>query len=505
MNNLISRINDLSIMNNNIENNYIKNILFDLIRIIYMLKITKPKNLKRILFESFCIKIKILTDKYNLRENTYFVELNKIRNIITHYVIHFETNENGIIIANDVMQNEIIYNKYIHDKDGVINYIQFTIYYILLLCREINFYKKDPQEDVLYPNILDTEILEGLKIIKEYNLEIDQLHDEYIEIIHKIHRRIKPEMIGLDKEYIEDNLKAEEWFKRNDILNYKVDYMHTQISLGINLNEKDKALEYLKKSLEIIEEIKEEYTFVPCFLLYIFNKISSIYFLEKDKDKALEYAKKSIEILNTDFINSVSIYTQLITNLTFANALSINDPKKEKIQLEKCINLLIQAKENKIKDLEEYSFNIFSNYVKSANEFGFKISDAIIKNIESFKKENIKRENKKILYYELFVYYYQNLYYNEAYQIINTMFKSKLFPSEYEEYYKYEKKLLKLLIDKKLTVGYEKEIHKLLINKKATLKEEVNNLISEISSNKKLLNDQKDVLEMKLLNSDNIK
>ena len=77
------------------------------------------------LFESFCIKIKILTDKYNLRENIYFIELNKLRNIITHAVIHFEINENGIIIANNVMKNEIIHNKYIHDKDGVINYIQF--------------------------------------------------------------------------------------------------------------------------------------------------------------------------------------------------------------------------------------------------------------------------------------------------------------------------------------------------------------------------------------------
>ena len=41
----------------------------------------------------------------------------------------------------------------------------------------------------------------------------------------------------------------------------------------------------------------------------------------------------------------------VITNFIFANALSINEPKEEKIQLEKCIKLLIQAKENKIKNV----------------------------------------------------------------------------------------------------------------------------------------------------------
>ena len=506
MKNLISLINNLLDTNHNIENNYIKNILFDLIKIIDMVKTAKSNNLKRILFESFCIKIKILTDKYNLRENIYFIELNKLRNIITHAVIHFEINENGIIIANNVMKNEIIHNKYIHDKDGVINYIQFTIYYILLLSREINSYIKDYKIDIIYPNILDKETLRGLEIIKEYNLEINELHDEYIKIIHKIHKIIDPQMIGLDKEYIEDNLKAEIWFKENNISNYTVDYMHTQISLGINLNktDKDKALIYLQNSLNIIEKIKKDYPFVTCFLLYIFNSLSSNYFLKQNGNKALEYAEKSINILESDFHTSISIYTKIITNFIFANALSINEPKEEKIQLEKCIKLLIQAKENKIKNLEEYSFNIFTNYLIAANESNFKINNEIIKYIDSFKEEKIKQENKKTIYNELFIYYYIKLDYNKAYQIVNTILKRKLFNNGEQEYYNYEKKILSLAIDNKLTLKYEEEILQLCIDNKVILKEQVNNLIYEISNNKKLLDNQKNNLKAKLINYKNI-
>lgn len=506
MKHLISLINNLLDTSHNIENNYIKNVVFDLIKIIHLVKTAKSNNLKRMLFESFCIKIKILTDKYNLRENIYFIELNKLRNIITHAVIHFETNENGIIIANDVMQNEIIHNKYIHDKDGVINYIQFTIYYILLLSREINSYIKDYKIDIIYPNILDKETLRGLEIIKEYNLEINELHDEYIKIIHKIHKSIEPNMIGLDKEYIEDNLKAEIWFKENNISNYAVDYMHTQISLGINLNtiDKDKSLLYLQDSLNIIEKIKKDYPFVTCYLLYIFNGLSSNYFLRKNGNKALEYAEKSINILESDFHTSISIYTKIIINLTFANALSINEPKREKIQLEKCIKLLIQAKENKIKNLEEYSFNIFTNYLKAANQSNFKINNEIIKYIDSFKEEKIKQENKKTIYNELFIYYAKNLDYNKAYQIVNSILKRKLFNNEHQEYYNYEKKILNLAIDKKLTIKYEKEILQLCIDNNVILKDQVNNLILEISNNKKLLDNHKNILKTKLINSKNI-
>ena len=165
---------------------------------------------------------------------------------------------------------------------------------------------------------------------------------------------------------------------------------------------------------------------------------------------------------------------------------------------------MIQAKENKIKNLEEYSFNIFTNYLKAANQYNFKINNEIIKYIDSFKEEKIKQENKKTIYNELFIYYAKNLDYNKAYQIVNSILKRKLFNNEHQEYYNYEKKILNLAIDKKLTIKYEKEILQLCIDNNVILKDQVNNLILEISNNKKLLDNHKNILKTKLINSKNI-
>ena len=82
MKHLISLINNLLDTSHNIENNYIKNVVFDLIKIIHLVKTAKSNNLKRMLFESFCIKIKILTDKYMICQ--HFIG-QKIYNLTNHF------------------------------------------------------------------------------------------------------------------------------------------------------------------------------------------------------------------------------------------------------------------------------------------------------------------------------------------------------------------------------------------------------------------------------------
>lgn len=483
MHNLISVISSLV----QSKNDSTKNILFDLIRIIYMVRINNSLNGKRILFESFCIKIKKILDIYinELNNNIHFSEVNKIRNILAHDVIFYSTNLNGITIADFAMENELIHNKYYFDKDGAINYIKFMTYYTLLFCKEITFYLHEG--DIQDINVKDIEVLDGLNIIKEYNFEFDDLHDEYIRIIHKIHKKIKPENIGLDNEYIENNLKAIEWFEKNDKLNYKIDYMHTHISLGINLNDDNEALKYLEKSLQLIDEIKTEYKSVTNYRIYILNKLSTIYYSQKDKDKSFNYSKKCMEILNTDFINFVSIYNQLMFNLTFSNALSIYEPAKEKKQLEKCIELLLHAEEKNLPNLDEFKFNIYRNYLSSYNQFKFKLNDKYLQLILLFEKCPIKKEKKHELHLEMIKYYYLNSFFDESYKLAQIISKKSFLEIADREYWKYEKEILKFIIDKNKTAEEVLELKNKIINNNKLKDNYKNHLLQKLDSIKYLI------------------
>ncbi len=226
MNNLLTILHNLSLDDNKNQDIYINGVFIDLVEIIYMLKNTTTKNSKKILFEAYCYNIKKIIDIYKeLNDNIFLLHLNKIRNILTHDVVSFNITDDGIYFHDHIDGSQIYYNKYYTNKDNTINILMFMSYYILLISRELK--KFLPQVNFSGLQINNSQVSEGLLIISKYDFKLNSLHDEYIELINTIYIRKDNKIIDdtvEDAKYIEDNIKAMNWFKTNSISLFQVDY-----------------------------------------------------------------------------------------------------------------------------------------------------------------------------------------------------------------------------------------------------------------------------------------
>lgn len=423
MNLLINYLKYLITKRNTIKDKNISNLLQDLIEIIYTVHGSNSNREKKRNFDIYCYSIKKILDYYKLSNNKYFLNLNTIRNILAHDILDFELTDKGFVLKNENMINKINHNSYYINKDGTISYLKFMSYYILLFSREISNISELETNSL---NIEEIKILEGLNIISCQNIILDSIHDEYIDWINKIYRKIDVKNITYDKKFINDNLDALSWLNKNDITFFIIDYMHIHISLGINSIDLDEVIVYLNKALNIIDKISSTYSFVWIYKIYVYNKLSTSYFLEKDKDEAYFFANLCMNLLNTSFEKSISLYNKIIFNLTFANALYLYAPEKENNQLKICMELLLLAEEKKLKNLEEYKFNIFNNYIKSCNLFKLMIPDNYLNYIISFYDgRNISKVKKHDIIVSLCMYYLNNQRYKESYKLLEIISKYK--------------------------------------------------------------------------------
>ena len=402
---------------------YVGSLFFGLIEIIKIERSMDSNHAKRLMLESFCFNAKRILDQYKTEFNNsiYFHELKKIRNILAHDIITYEVNGNGIVFNNYEKGMEARYSQYYSSNDGSINISRFMLYYTHLLVRE--FSKIIYEDEFTGLEISSIDLVDGVKILSEYDMDLDDIHDQYVEVTSPVYSQpkasIKPAYCN--EEYIEKCKDALSWITGKEFI-FPVDCMHINISLFIFSKEIKDTLFYSNQSERIIKEIEISYPFTSIYLLHIYTNLSKDYYDEKDKRNSLSYGLKSIALsrkLPVRLLDRISNYVNL------ANAYSLYNSPRECRVLLICFNLLDEAVKDNYKNIHEYQFMVLKNLLDSYLLHNKVLPDCCIDSFSDLYDSKIDKSSKIYFKKKVISYYVNVQNFQEAASLVRELIDKK--------------------------------------------------------------------------------
>lgn len=430
MNTLIKTLHDICVLGDNsttslekTKASYIGHVFINLVCIIAMIDESDDEIRKQILFETYCFNIKRIIDLYKneLLEITNIKILNKIRNTITHQPVNFYVKNGAVYFLGATFENKICHNVNYMDKEGFINISRFASYYLLFLSKEINKLIGKHQFTGLGFN--SNLLKRGFDIVSTYEFQLTEEHDEYIEIINKLHES----NYYVDSSYL-DSCKL--WFEEKGISKYCIDYMHILIARSYSIPFSDSesniklAISYCQDALNYIDSINDEYNYIFVYKRNIYRNISSYYYTLRNKQECLEYAQRAISVSEQETF--VSLKDKILLHSTLSNALSLVDLNLENKQLKFCFDLFEQCEENEIRSISEHQNMIFGNYIDSCLDLKIKLNKKQYDHILSYLSSSINNDYKINISDKLARYYLRQGQPKEAISILEKLLNSNI-------------------------------------------------------------------------------
>ncbi|MGR1252419.1 hypothetical protein [Aeromonas veronii] len=373
--------------------------------------------------------------KNDFDKNIFFNEIRKIRNIFTHEIITYSVNGNGIVFTGCETGMEIHYCKYYSSHESTINISKFMCYHTKLLAREL--LKILPPEPYMPPYIEGSHIKNGLKIISNYNISIDILHDEYIHNIMPTRLQIQHRIFENNDDahnYIDSCKSALRWIQGKEEL-FPIDNMHLHISIALYSNNSDDVFYFAKKSEDIINSLSGEYPFVTIYLTHIYMAITRLHYNKRDKKKCIRYALMALE-------SSQNISTRILDRVShminLANAYSLYESRREIRVLINTYDLLLQVEKEGYKNTLHYKYAVSINVLESFSLHAKSIPAVYMENIESLlsSKSELKKLHKQEIKIKLIKYYKSNKRWTDALSLVKDLISKKNFTGKYKIYLK---------------------------------------------------------------------